>query len=453
MHEQRTLRVAIVGAGPAGIYAADFIHRRQEVLDGSVSTTIDLLDRDMTPFGLIRYGVAPDHPRIKGISNALHKILDRGDVRFWGNIDVGVDVSLSTLKQHYDAVILATGATRDRQLEIPGVPAELLHGAADFISWYDGHPDGRRDWPLTAHNVAVIGNGNVALDVARVLGKPATTMLDTDIPANVYRGLQHAETRDVHIFGRRGPSDVKFTPLELRELGEQRDLDVVVDPADLVNAPAGQSNQARAMHETFLEWLAREPRHGARRVHFHFFHTPTSATYVDQGIRTLSFDVRRPARPLARASYSVEAVYHAVGYESTPVAGAPWDSMSKTVPHIQGRVVGSDGMPIAGLYATGWIKRGPVGLIGHTKSDAKETVASLFDDLESSSHSTQTAADADLRFVLPQLALTTWDDWIALASHEQMLGQTFVSEDGPHARDRVKVVERAEMRAASRGAE
>ncbi|MGN6502970.1 MAG: FAD-dependent oxidoreductase, partial [Pseudolysinimonas sp.] len=222
------LRLAIVGAGPAGIYAADILLKHERPFDVS----IDLFDHLPAPYGLVRYGVAPDHPRIKGIITALREVLDRGDIRIFGNVRFGTDITLDDLKQHYNAVIFATGAVRDADLDIPGIDLPGSYGAADFVSWYDGHPDFPRTWPLEAESVAVIGNGNVALDVARILAKHADDLLPTEIPDNVYQGLKASPVTDVHVFGRRGPMQVKFTPLELRELGELRDVDMIVHDED-----------------------------------------------------------------------------------------------------------------------------------------------------------------------------------------------------------------------------
>src|SRR6478736_3057055 len=220
------LRLAIVGAGPAGIYAADIILKAERKFDVS----IDLFEQLPAPYGLVRYGVAPDHPRIKGIITALREVLDRGDIRIFGNVFFGRDITLDDLKKHYHAVIFSTGAIRDASLDIPGIDLPGSYGAADFVSWYDGHPDFPREWPLDSSSVAVVGNGNVALDVARILAKHADDLLPTEIPANVYDILKASPVTDVHVFGRRGPTQVKFSPLELRELGELPDVDVIVYP-------------------------------------------------------------------------------------------------------------------------------------------------------------------------------------------------------------------------------
>ncbi|TPX04145.1 pyridine nucleotide-disulfide oxidoreductase, partial [Schumannella luteola] len=216
------LRLAIVGAGPAGIYAADILLKYERAFDVS----IDLFEQLPAPYGLVRYGVAPDHPRIKGIITALREVLDRGDIRIFGNVLYGRDITLDDLKKHYHAVIFATGSVHDAALDIPGIELPGSYGAADFVSWYDGHPDYPRTWPLEAESVAVVGNGNVALDVARILAKHPEDLLPTEIPDNVFEGLKASPVTDVHVFGRRGPMQVKFTPLELRELGELRDVDM-----------------------------------------------------------------------------------------------------------------------------------------------------------------------------------------------------------------------------------
>ena len=202
------LRLAIVGAGPAGIYAADILLKYERSFDVS----IDLFEQLPAPYGLVRYGVAPDHPRIKGVIGALRDIVDRGDIRIFGNVLFGRDITLDDLKRHYHAVIFSTGAVRDAGLDVPGVELPGSFGAADFVSWYDGHPDVPRTWPLEAQSVAVLGVGNVALDVARILAKHPEDLLPTEIPDNVYEGLQASPVTDVHIFGRRGPMQVKFTP-------------------------------------------------------------------------------------------------------------------------------------------------------------------------------------------------------------------------------------------------
>src|SRR6195952_1798035 len=274
-----TLRLAIVGAGPAGIYAADILLKQEREFDVS----IDLFDHLPAPYGLVRYGVAPDHPRIKGIITALRDVLDRGDIRIFGNVRFGTDITLDDLKQHYNAVIFSTGAVRDADLDIPGIELEGSYGAADFVSWYDGHPDYPREWPLEATSVAVIGNGNVALDVARILAKHADDLLPTEIPANVYDGLKASPVTDVHVFGRRGPMQVKFSPLELREVGELRDVDMIVYDEDFDYDEASKNaiasnKQVFVIDKVLHQRGRRETGSASRRLHLHFYAAPLEFT-------------------------------------------------------------------------------------------------------------------------------------------------------------------------------
>ena len=283
------LRLAIVGAGPAGIYAADILLKAERKFDVS----IDLFEGLPAPYGLVRYGVAPDHPRIKGIINALRDVLDRGGIRLFGNVHFGTDITLDDLKKHYNAVIFATGAVRDTSLDIPGINAEGSYGAADFVSWFDGHPDVPRDWTLDGESVAVIGNGNVALDVARMLAKHAEDLLVTEVPDNVYQGLAKSPITDVHVFGRRGPTSVKFTPLELRELGELRDVDMVVYDEDFeydeaAKTAVASNKQVMVIDRVLQSWRQRPGANNAggeasRRLHLHFYAKPIEVKTDENG--------------------------------------------------------------------------------------------------------------------------------------------------------------------------
>ncbi|WP_285136500.1 FAD-dependent oxidoreductase [Microbacterium sp. lyk4-40-TSB-66] len=445
-----SLRVAIVGAGPAGIYAGNILTRA--VTDAGGTVAIDLFDSLPAPYGLIRYGVAPDHPRIKGIVDSLHEMLDTGVTRFIGNVEVGSDIALDELQARYDAVILATGALRDAPLDIPGIDLPGSYGAADFVAWYDGHPDVPRDWPLDQREVAVIGNGNVALDVARVLAKHAVDLRSTEIADNVLHGLEASAVTDVHVFGRRGPADIKFTPIELRELGEVPDVDIVVHDEDFADADPAQAsnNQLKVMLRVLNSWRTREQTGTSRRLHLHFYHAPL-AVLGEERVEGLRFERTEPVGDgTVRGTgeireIAVQQVYRAVGYFSSPVPGAPFDAVRGVVPNVEGRVVeGADVVP--GLYATGWIKRGPVGLIGHTKSDAMETVAHLVSDIEAGAL-TAPSADGDVLDALAErgVEFTTWEGWRALDAHERALGAAH-----EHTRERVKVVPRDEQVAVSR---
>ncbi|MBB5854145.1 ferredoxin--NADP+ reductase [Amycolatopsis umgeniensis] len=445
----RSLRVAIVGAGPAGIYAADILDK------SDADVTIDLFERMPAPFGLIRYGVAPDHPRIKGIVTALHKVLDKPNIRLLGNVDYGTDLKLDDLRQFYDAVIFSTGAMADRQLDIPGIDLDGSYGAADFVSWYDGHPDVPRTWPLNATSVAVLGVGNVALDVARVLAKTADELLSTDIPDNVYQGLKTSPVTDVHVFGRRGPAQAKFTPLELRELDHSPNVEVIVNPEDIEFdegsiAALRASKQIDMVVKTLQEWAIRDQGDRPKRLHLHFLHSPCEIVGEDgkvTGLRTERTELTGDGNVRGTGEFhdwDVQAVYRAVGYLSSHLPEIPFDHTTGTVPNQAGRVLDIDEDQVPGVYVTGWIKRGPVGLIGHTKGDAAETIASLLADADNLAAPAVDDPDAILGFLTERgVPFTTWEGWGKLDAHEKSLGV-------PHGRERVKVVERDEMTHISR---
>ncbi|WP_168916476.1 FAD-dependent oxidoreductase [Microcella flavibacter] len=445
------LRLAIVGAGPAGIYAADILLKHERSFDVS----IDLFDQLPAPYGLVRYGVAPDHPRIKGIINALREVLDSGDIRIFGNVRYGTDITLDDLKRHYNAVIFATGAIRDADLDIPGIGLEGSYGAADFVSWFDGHPDVPREWPLDAQSIAVIGNGNVALDVARMLAKHPEDLLSTEIPENVHAGLAASPVTDVHVFGRRGPMQVKFTPLELRELGELRDVDMIVhdedfDYDDAARAAIASNKQLFVIDKVFTQWRARETGQASRRLHLHFYSKPVEVLGEDGRVAGFRFERTRSdgaGGVVGTGEFRevpVQAVYRAVGYFGSPLDGIPFDERHGVIPNHEGRVLGDDNAVMPGVFATGWIKRGPVGLIGHTKSDAMETVQHVLQGSAGwwSPAEPEEQAIVDLldgRGVL----YTNLDGWHRLDAHEQQLGE-------PHGRARIKVVPRDEMVRISR---
>ncbi|QOR72916.1 FAD-dependent oxidoreductase [Ruania alkalisoli] len=452
------IRVAIVGAGPAGIYAADILSK------SDLEVEVDLFERLPAPYGLVRYGVAPDHPRIKGIITALYKVLQRGDIRLIGNVDFGTDLTLEDMRQYYDAVIFSTGAIRDADLNIPGIDLDGSYGAADFVSWFDGHPDVPRTWPLEAQHVAVLGVGNVALDVARILAKHVEDLMPTEIPANVAEGLAKSPVTDVHVFGRRGPAQVKFTPLELRELGHVPDVDIVVYPEDFDFDEGSEeairsSNQTKQVVKTLTDWTLRDPSEltASRRIHLHFLHKPHEVLGADGkvvGLRTERTELTGDGNVRGTdqfEDFEIQAVYRAVGYFGSPLPDVPFDDGAGVIPNDGGRVLGADGEHIPGLYTTGWIKRGPVGLIGHTKSDAAETIRHLVEDVTSGfEDGTLTPApERDPNAIIERLEnqgvpYTTWQGWELLDAYERSLGE----EQG---RERVKVVPREEMTEISRG--
>jgi len=446
---QPSLRVAVVGAGPAGIYAADILSK------SGLDVSIDMLERLPVPFGLVRYGVAPDHPRIKQIIVALEKILGGGKARLLANVDYGVDLKLDDLRQFYDAVVFATGAIRDTALEIPGIDLEGSYGAADFVSWYDGHPDVPREWPLEATQVAVLGAGNVALDITRVMSRHVEDLMSTDIPPNVVEGLRKNPVTDVHLFARRGPAQAKFSPLELRELGKLRDVDVVVYPEDFEfdegsQAAISSSNQTKQVVKTLTDWTldnyAGSPSLTAsRRIHLHFLHQPVEVLGEDgkvTGLRTERTVLTGDGNVTGTGQFHdwpVQDVYRAVGYHGSELVDVPYDERAGVIRNVEGRVVDVEGDHIPGLYTTGWIKRGPVGLIGHTKSDASETIAHLVADAPGIERAPERDPQAIVDFLASRdVPVVEWDGWLRVDAHEKQLGEG-------EGRPRVKVVEREEL--------
>ena len=448
------LRLAIVGAGPAGIYAADILLKAERGFDVS----IDLLEQLPAPYGLVRYGVAPDHPRIKGIITALRDVLDRGDIRIFGNVNYGTDITLDDLKRHYNAVIFATGAVHDASLDIPGVELNGSYGAADFVSWFDGHPDVARTWPLEAESVAVIGNGNVALDVSRILAKHADDLLPTEIPDNVYETLKTSPVTDVHVFGRRGPAQVKFTPLELRELGELRDVDMILYDEDFdydeqSKAAIASNKQVMVIDRVLQQWRQREVGGASRRLHLHFYAKPLDILGDETGnVRAIRYertasDGEGGVRGTGEIrELEIQALYRAVGYFGSPLPGIPFDPEHGVIPNHEGQVLRKgDNERMYGVYATGWIKRGPVGLIGHTKSDAMETIKHVINDQGNWWAPVDPAEESVEKLLRDRgVEYTNLDGWHNLDTHEQALG----AERG---RARIKIVPRDEMVRVSNG--
>ena len=394
--------MAIVGAGPAGIYAAEALSQQTDV-----AVEVAVIDRLPVPFGLVRYGVAPDHHSIRSIRNTLERTLEKPSVRFYGDVDIGSDISIAELRESVDAVIYAYGAGSDRRLEIPGEQLPGSMAAAELVAWYCGHPDVHPDTDqsrINDHLVAseidelirksrqavVVGVGNVALDVARVLIKTADQLDDTDMAGEVLESLARNNITDVHVLGRRGPAYTTFTTKELRELGQLADVDVIIDPADLELDPSSEAivrqNKVAARNLVVLQdWAARPLSDASRRISFHFWSRPTkiigndrvTAVEVERTmINSEGFVVGAGRRPTLTA----DLVVRSVGYRGLPLLGVPFDEKTGRVPHADGRVIRDGGFSVD-EYVTGWIKRGPTGVIGTNKSDAVETVTSLLADV------------------------------------------------------------------------
>ena len=441
------LRVAVIGAGPAGIYASDLLAKQ--------GVNIDLFEQMPAPFGLIRYGVAPDHPRIKGIIASLHRVLDTPTIRLLGNIHIGEDITIAQLHEYYDAVLLATGAVADRDLKIPGENLNGSYGAADFVGFYDGNPRFHRTWNLTATHIAIIGVGNVALDISRILAKTANELHTTEIPDNVYQTLKTNQATHIHIFGRRGPAQAKFTPLELKELDHSPSINVVVDPEDIdydeASIAARRASKSQDLVcQTLEQYAMREPKDAPHTLHIHLFENPVEILGEDGnvvGLRTERMELDGTGHVQGTGKFTewpVQAVYRAVGYRSEAITAVPFDHGTAVIPNDGGHVVDPAGEIVPGVYVTGWIKRGPVGLIGNTKSDAKETTDMLIADALAGRLTPRTATKDITEYLEAQgIPYTTWDGWHKLDAHERSLG----SAEG---RERKKVVEWDEMVAHSR---
>ena len=393
----RTLQVAVVGSGPAGLYTAEALIKQAAALDPPTGMRVDVLDRLPTPYGLVRYGVAPDHKSIKSIADYLRTVLEHDGVNFVGAVHLGQDVTREDLLASYDAVVYATGAMRDRHLGIRGEDLPGSIAATDFVNWYCGHPDVDPDsFSLDAESVAVIGVGNVAVDVARILARDPEELLETDVSQPVLDTLRASKVREVHMIGRRGPAQAKFTTKELRELGELEGVDVVVGhgEADLdAFDPTGESarlaqadRHVRGNYAVISNWAAGQPAGGARRLTVRFWlrpveiHGPERVTGLTLERTRLDSEGRFTGTGELE-TLPVQMVLRSVGYQSVPLPGVPFDQRSCTVPNTGGRVTGPDGAPLPREYVVGWLKRGPTGIIGTNKSDATETVRALLADL------------------------------------------------------------------------
>jgi ferredoxin--NADP+ reductase len=406
------LNVAVVGSGPAGLYTAEALVKQAAALPDPVRVRVDVLDRLPTPYGLVRYGVAPDHKSIKSIAEYLRKVLESPDVRFIGGVHFGQDVTRADLLGAYDAVVYATGAMRDRRLGIPGEDLPGSYAATDFVNWYCGHPDvGPDSFTLDAESVAVIGVGNVAVDVARILARDPADLHTTDVPQPVLERLMASKVREVHMIGRRGPAYAKFTTKELRELGELSGVEIVVPAteADLdgfdgtgAGAELAQSDRrVRGNMVAIRKWVA-DPDNGSapaagtadgdgtrghtRTLTLRFWLRPVEITGDDR-VTGLTLERTRLDENGAfqgtgeLETLDVQLVLRSVGYQSVPLDGVPFDESHAVVPNDQGRVLGPDGQSLPGEYVAGWLKRGPTGVIGTNKSDATETVRALLSDL------------------------------------------------------------------------
>ena len=424
----RPLRVAVVGGGPAGLYVTDFL-----TFDGDGSVEVDVFERLPVPFGLLRYGVAPDHLNIKAAGRLLLEVLQRPGVRLFGHVEIGRDVTVEEVRAGYDAVVYALGASADRRLGIAGEDLVGSASATSFVNWYNGHPECEMPDVLDAESVAVVGVGNVAVDVARILLKDPEELVPTDVPQDVLERLRASKVTDVHVLGRRGPGFAKFTTKELKELGELAGVDVLVDGDIPDEAPDGAGPMVKRNLAILREWSGRQPTAARRRLHLHFGARPEAILGDD---RVAGMRLERTTADGAGTGnvweVGVQAVLRSVGYRGIPLEGVPFDDSQ--IPNASSRVL-REGRPSVGEYCVGWIKRGPTGVLGTNRSDAEEAVASLREDLPSLL-AARTADPGGVSHLLEERGHqhVDIDGWLAVLEHEEGHGAA-------HGRGRVKVAD------------
>lgn len=429
----RPLRVAIIGSGPSGMYAADALLGQE-----GIAVSVDIIDRLPSPFGLVRYGVAPDHLSIRSVRDTLDKVLDHPGVRFLGNVEVGRDLTLEQLREFYDAIVLTYGASRDRALGIPGENLSGSIAATDFVNWYTGHPDTDPDafvdFLASSTSVAVIGVGNVAVDVTRVLSKAAGEIEHTDMPEHVFAALRASGVRDVHLVGRRGPAQATWTTKELRELGELEETQVLVAEGagvdDIASQAAVAEDKAVARNVKVIEeWSTRSDDGRERRIHLHFRCRPVEILGTDrvEGLvveTTILDDAGQASGTGETHVIPVDGVIRSVGYRGTALEGIPFDDRRNVIPNRDGRVLDGDNA-LPGVYVAGWIKRGPTGIIGTNKKDAVQTIACLLEDAASPTawsavHPEPDAVDA----ALASASVVSTQGWRRIDEAERALGAT-----------------------------
>jgi ferredoxin/flavodoxin---NADP+ reductase len=458
---ENPLRVAIVGSGPAGFYAAGHLLKSKSHPDLDVQ--VDVYDRLPTPWGLVRGGVAPDHPNIKAVSRVYEKTAAHPEFRFYGNVHYGDDLTHDDLLARYHAVVYAVGAQTDRRMGIPGEDLPGSWAATEFVAWYNGHPDYRDlEFDLSGERAVVIGNGNVAADVARMLALTRDELATTDVADHALEVLASSNIREIVVLGRRGPAQAAFTNPELLELGEMTDADVYVDARDVeldaLSRAWLESEAASATSRKNVEILtgyaAREPAGKRRRIVLRFLVSPLEILGTErvEGIRICRNTLKEQDGSLRACTTDTieeldcDIVFRSIGYRGVAPQGVPFDERTCTVPHEHGRILAEDGQPLRGEYAVGWIKRGPTGIIGTNKRDAQETVDALLEDLDAGRLNEPADPSRDaLEELLDERKPdhVTYTGWEAIDRAEKAAGE-------PQGRPRVKLTTTEELLEAAR---
>jgi ferredoxin--NADP+ reductase len=456
---EHPLRVAIVGSGPAGFYAAGHLLKCKSHPDLCVQ--VDMFDRLPTPWGLVRAGVAPDHPNIKAVSRVYEKTAEHPEFRFYGNVELGRDLAHEDLTARYHAVIYAVGAQTDRRMGIPGEDLPGSWAATELVAWYNGHPDYRDlEFDLSAERAIVVGNGNVATDVARMLALTRDELAQTDVADHALEVLADSNVREIVVLGRRGPAQAAFTNPELLELGEMTDADVFVDPADVALDPLSKAFiESEAAHATqrknvdiLTGYAGREPLGKRRRLVLRFLVSPVEILGGDrvEGIRFVHNELveagdgsLRPRATDRSEELDCGLVFRSIGYRGTRIPGVPFDEQGCVIPNDHGRIEGR-----TGEYAVGWIKRGPTGIIGTNKRDAQETVDTLLADLDADGLRSPADPDRDSLEALiaeRQPDAVSYAGWQAVDRVEREAGE-------PHGRPRIKLCSLEELLEAAKDA-
>jgi ferredoxin--NADP+ reductase len=458
---EQPLRVAIVGSGPSGFYAAGHLLKCKSHPDLNVQ--VDVYDRLPTPWGLVRGGVAPDHPNIKAVSRVYEKTAEHPEFRFYGNVEYGRDITHDDLHARYHAVIYAVGAQTDRKMGIPGEDLPGSWAATEFVAWYNGHPDyGDLEFDLSCERAIVVGNGNVAADVARMLALTREELAQTDVADHALDVLAGSQIKEIVVLGRRGPAQAAFTNPELLELGEMTDADVFVDPRDVELDARSKvwlesedaSATARKNVEILTRYASTPPEGKRRRIVLRFLASPLALLGEEhvEGIRICRNELREEVSGLRACTtdmteqLSCGIVFRSIGYRGIPLEGLPFDESRGTVPHDGGRITDEAGAPLRGDYVVGWIKRGPTGIIGTNKRDAQETVDTLLADLDAGRLNEPADPSRDaLEELLTERAPdhVTYTGWEAIDRAEKSAGE-------PHGRPRVKLTTTEELLDAAR---
>lgn len=432
--ESRPLRVAVIGSGPSGFYAADAL------LKADTTTQVDVYDRLPVPFGLVRFGVAPDHPKIKNVTRVYEKTASNPNVSFLGNVNVGTDISVEELREFYDAIIFTVGAETDRRLNIPGEDLPGSHTATEFVAWYNGHPDYRdREFDLSQKVAVVIGQGNVAVDVARILGKTVDELKTTDIASHALEALSASKVEEIYMIGRRGPAQAAFTEPEIKELGELEDceIDILAGDLDLNPASAAEledsaNSRNLANYNVLKSYVDREDRDTAKQLRVRFFQSPTELA-GDGCVETMTLETNElsgdAGAQKARGTGKTEElacglVFRSVGYRGIAIPGVPFNEDRGVFMNDSGRITDAGGAVVPGLYCAGWIKRGPSGVIGTNRPDSLETVQKLLEDLPEL-HACPTPSTPDVLALLEKrgVRVVSYEDWKAIDAAELERGK------------------------------